>query len=71
MQRRPTACHCCRLLLWLTNSGLSHPGNGSSLILHSPGQRDDCKTVIDVSKGERWFCSTAEVVAAGWRAAMR
>lgn len=44
-------------------------GNISSggQIFHVPGQRDYCKTVIDVSKGERWFCSEAEAVAAGWR----
>jgi hypothetical protein len=48
-------------------------GNISSggQIFHVPGQRDYCKTVIDLSKGERWFCSEAEAVAAGWRAAMR
>jgi micrococcal nuclease len=48
-------------------------GNISSggQIFHVPGQRDYCKTVIDLSKGERWFCSEAEAVAAGWRAALR
>ena len=40
-------------------------------IYHTPGQRDYCKTVIDLSKGERWFCSAAEAEAAGWRAAKR
>jgi hypothetical protein len=24
---------------------------------------------IDVSRGERWFCSEAEALAAGWRPA--
>ncbi len=47
-------------------------GNISSAhIYHMPGQRDYCKTVIDESKGERWFCSPAEAEAAGWRAAQR
>jgi micrococcal nuclease len=48
-------------------------GNISSggQIFHVPGQRDYCRTVIDLSKGERWFCSEAEAVAAGWRAALR
>lgn len=47
-------------------------GNISSEhIYHMPGQRDYCKTVIDVSKGERWFCSPEEAEAAGWRAAKR
>ena len=36
-------------------------------IYHVPGQRDYEKTVITQSKGERWFCSEAEAVAAGWR----
>ena len=48
-------------------------GNISSggQIYHTPGQRDYCKTEIDTSKGERWFCSAAEAEAAGWRAAQR
>jgi hypothetical protein len=36
-------------------------------IYHVPGQRDYEKTVITQSKGERWFCSEAQAVAAGWR----
>ena len=28
-------------------------------------------TVIDESKGERWFCTEAEAVAAGWRKSKR
>lgn len=48
-------------------------GNISSggQIYHTPGQRDYCRTVIDTSNGERWFCSEAEAEAAGWRAAQR
>ncbi|MFN8463991.1 MAG: hypothetical protein U0X20_00510 [Caldilineaceae bacterium] len=47
-------------------------GNISSEhIYHMPGQRDYCKTVIDESAGERWFCSPEEAEAAGWRAAKR
>lgn len=45
-------------------------GNISSLgekIYHMPGQKYYDKTVIDKSKGERWFCSEEEAVAAGWR----
>jgi micrococcal nuclease len=38
-------------------------------IYHVPGQRYYDETKIDTSKGERWFCSTAEAEAAGWRAA--
>lgn len=40
-------------------------------IFHSPGQRDYQRTKISEGKGERWFCSTEEAVAAGWRPAAR
>lgn len=36
-------------------------------IYHMPGQRYYDKTIIDTSKGERWFCSETEAVNAGWR----
>ena len=37
-------------------------------IYHLPGTSSYEPTVIDESNGERWFCSEAEAVAAGWRA---
>lgn len=40
-------------------------------IYHCPGQRDYTKTVIDESKGERWFATEEEAIKAGWRKAMR
>ena len=40
-------------------------------IYHVPGQEDYAATRIDTSKGERWFCSTAEARAAGWTPATR
>ena len=40
-------------------------------IFHSPGQRDYASTQINPGKGERWFCSASDAVAAGWRAARR
>lgn len=40
-------------------------------IFHQPGQRDYAATVIDTSRGERWFCSAAEAQAAGWAPAQR
>lgn len=40
-------------------------------IYHSPGQRDYTRTRIDPSRGERWFCSESQAIAAGWRAAAR
>src|SRR5262249_5411177 len=38
-------------------------------IYHLPGQRYYNATQIDTSKGERWFCSEEDAVAAGWRRA--
>lgn len=38
-------------------------------IYHVPGGRWYERTRIDISKGERWFCSHAEAQAAGWRQA--
>ena len=40
-------------------------------IFHAPGQQDYAATHIDTAHGERWFCSSAEAVAAGWTAAAR
>lgn len=40
-------------------------------IFHAPGQRDYAVTVIDTANGERWFCSAAEAIAAGWTPAAR
>ena len=40
-------------------------------IYHSPGQRDYDKTQISPDRGERWFCSARDAVAAGWRPAQR
>jgi micrococcal nuclease len=40
-------------------------------IYHLPGQQYYDVTVITESKGERWFCTEAEAVAAGWRASKR
>ncbi|GEC31695.1 succinoglycan biosynthesis protein [Sinorhizobium fredii USDA 205] len=37
-------------------------------IYHVPWSKDYPKTRIDPSRGERWFCSEADAVAAGWRA---
>lgn len=40
-------------------------------IFHSPGQRDYEKTSINTGAGERWFCTTEQATAAGWRPAQR
>ncbi len=36
-------------------------------IYHLPGQKFYDKTVIDETRGERWFCSEEEAVKNGWR----
>ena len=36
-------------------------------IYHLPGQYYYDKTVIDESRGEKWFCSEEEAISAGWR----
>ncbi|MBD2497154.1 cold shock domain-containing protein [Nostoc sp. FACHB-280] len=38
---------------------------------HLPGMEDYGSTVIDPLKGERWFCTEKEAIAAGWRKAPR
>ncbi len=38
-------------------------------IYHMPGCGSHEKTSIDEARGERWFCSEIEAVAAGWRKA--
>jgi len=38
---------------------------------HLPGMEDYGSTVIDPFKGERWFCTEKEAIAAGWRKAPR
>ena len=40
-------------------------------IYHAPGGQYYDRTKIDPSKGERWFCSEAEAIAAGWRRSKR
>jgi len=36
-------------------------------IYHVPGSRNYDRTRIELSKGERWFCSEVEAEGAGWR----
>lgn len=40
-------------------------------IYHAPWSKHYARTRIDTSKGERWFCTEAEAIAAGWRAPYR
>lgn len=57
-----------------SNAGCTIKGNISSdgeKIYHVLGGAYYSRTDIDESKGERWFCSEAEAVAAGWRKSQR
>jgi hypothetical protein len=59
--------------LTATASGCLVKGNVSinsrEKIFHVPGQEDYLSTKISPEYGERWFCSEAEALAAGWRKA--
>ncbi|GGB20927.1 hypothetical protein GCM10011492_08590 [Flexivirga endophytica] len=55
-----------------TTGACNIKGNISSSgekIYHVPGQRYYDVTKISLGKGERWFCSESDAVAAGWRPA--
>ena len=43
----------------------------SGQVFHVPGGAFYERTRIDEARGERWFCSPEEAVAAGWRASRR
>lgn len=40
-------------------------------LYHLPGMRNYKATIIDLAKGERWFCTEAEAQANGWIKAQR
>lgn len=57
-----------------SNASCNIKGNISAdgeRIYHVPGQKYYSVTVINQAKGERWFCSEAEAVSAGWRRSKR
>ena len=45
--------------------------NSGERIYHAPWSRWYSRTRINEAKGERWFCTEAEAIAAGWRAPYR
>jgi endonuclease YncB( thermonuclease family) len=65
-----------RSMRW-TEEAAATPGNcpikgnisENGRIYHTPYSDSYARTRINESKGERWFCSEAEALAAGWRAA--
>lgn len=48
---------------------ISH--NTGKKLYHLPGMEDYENTVIDTSRGERWFCTEAEAIDNGWVKAPR
>jgi endonuclease YncB( thermonuclease family) len=46
-------------------------GSAGERIYHVPGGRFYDQTQINTVKGERWFCTEAEAMAAGWRRSLR
>lgn len=42
--------------------------SGAGRIYHVPGSEHYADTRINPGRGERWFCTEAEAIAAGWRA---
>jgi len=56
-----------------SNSSCNIKGNISvstgSKLYHLPNMEDYSITKINVSKGERWFCTESEAIASGWRKA--
>jgi len=40
-------------------------------LYHVPGMEDYEGTEIHLDEGERWFCTEADAIAAGWRKAPR
>jgi cold shock CspA family protein len=58
-----------------TKPGCKIKGNISittgNRLYHLPGMEDYDSTIIDPIKGERWFCTEQEAIAAGWRKAPR
>lgn len=42
--------------------------SGNGMIYHAPWSPWYTRTKIDLSSGERWFCTEAEAIEAGWRA---
>jgi cold shock CspA family protein len=59
----------------ITKPGCTIKGNisieTSNKIYHLPGMEDYESTVIDLSKGEKWFCTESEAISNGWSKAPR
>ncbi len=45
--------------------------NNDEKIYHMPDGQFYNRTIIDTSKGEKWFCSEIEAQTAGWRKSLK
>src|SRR6185436_17604992 len=45
--------------------------DGGRHIYHMPGDKFYSRIIISAAKGERWFCTEAEAIAAGWHRSRR
>ncbi len=72
----PEACTACDLRhkrLFERSEKCAIKGNINAKgerIYHTPGQQAYNVTRINPARGESWFCSEAEAMAAGWRKAL-
>jgi micrococcal nuclease len=69
-ERTKTALSACVGACLTPSPGCRIKGNINAKgekIFHLPGARGYAQTIIEPAKGERWFCSEAEAVEAGWR----
>lgn len=59
----------------ITKPGCNIKGNISintgAKVYHVPGAEDYESTVIDPTRGEKWFCTETEAIASSWRKAPR
>ncbi len=57
-----------RVAQWASAGACGIKGNISDRgrLYHMPGSAAYARTRIDAARGERWFCSEAEALAAGW-----
>ena len=60
LQKRRKAPGICRVKGAISEAG--------ERVYHLPGGERYDPTEIDLTKGERWFCTEANAIAAGWKA---
>ena len=60
LQKRRNAPGLCRIKGTI--------GTAGERVYHIPGGDGYAQTYIDLTKGERWFCTEANARSAGWKA---